>query len=223
MGLIDDKIIINPTRLELQSSSLDLVVTGTKHKTVVMLEGKANMVPFHMVLKAIKTGTKVCRDIAQSIETFQQKHGKPKRIVRIPEPINPEISAAVRSLCEMRLNEVFQNDAHDKTSRDQAVKAIRDNVVDRVWSTYPNVEPSVISDEFNKIFKEIFRSLIFNGRRCDGRQLDEVRNINCEVNLHEPLHGSALFQRGQTQVMTTVALDSVDSAMKLDDLTSLDT
>lgn len=202
---------------------MDLVVTATKNKLVVMLEGKANMVPHQTVLKAIKSGTKACKEIVCAIETFQQQYGKPKRQYTIPEPIDAEITSAIRSLCEMRLNEVFQNDSHDKMSRDRAVKAIRDDVVDRIWSNYPKIEPSVISDEFNKIVKEIFRALIFQGRRCDGRQLDEVRNINCEVNLYEPLHGSALFQRGQTQVMTTVALDSVDSAIKLDDVTGLET
>lgn len=223
LGLVDGKVIVNPSRLELQSSSLDLVVTGTKQKLIIMIEGKANSVPYQYVVKAINTGAKACRVISTAIEEFQLKHGKPKREVKIPEPIDSEITDAVRSMCEMRLNEVFQNYSHDKISRDQAVKAIREDVVNRVWSSYPNVDPSIITDLFNKTAKSIFRELIFMDKRCDGRKLDELRPISCEVDLHEPLHGSALFQRGQTQVMATVSLDSIDSAMKLDTLSSINT
>lgn len=224
LGLIDDNIIINPSRLELQSSALDLVVTGTLDKLVVMIEGKANAVPMQTVVKAIKIGTKSCRIICAAIDEFQQKFGKVKREVKIPQPVDEEIVDAIRSMCEMRLNEVFQNDSHDKMSRDQAVKGIRDDVVSRVWSSFPQVEPNVITDEFNKIVKNIFRELIFmNNKRCDGRALNQLRPITCEVNLHEPLHGSALFQRGQTQVMATISLDSIDSAMKLDTLSSINT
>lgn len=223
LGLIDDKVTVNPSRLELQSSAMDLVVTGTKHKLIIMIEGKANAVPINQVLHAISVGTKACKTISSAIEEFRIKYGKQKRDVKVPEPVDAEIVAAIQTLCEMRLNEVLQNYTHDKTSRDQAVKAIREDVVNRVWSNYPSIEPSTITDEFNKIYKHIFRELIFNNKRCDGRTLDQVRPIACEVNLHEPLHGSALFQRGQTQVMATISLDSIDSAMKLDSLSSLNT
>lgn len=223
LGLIDGKVIVNPSRLELQTSLLDLVVTGTKHKLIVMIEGKANSVSMSYILKAINTGSKACRTISTAIEEFRLKHGKTKREVKIPEPIDSELIDAVKSMCEMRLNEVFQNYTHDKISRDQAVKAVRDDVINRVWSSYPSVEPSIITDIFNKTSKSIFRELIFMDKRCDGRTLDQLRPISCEVNLHEPLHGSALFQRGQTQVMATVSLDSIDSAMKLDTLSSINT
>lgn len=221
MGLIGDDLILNPSRIELQSSSLDLVLTGTQDKLIVMLEGRANMVPHQTILKAIRTGRIACREIAVAIENYRLKYGKPKRAINIPQPIDDEIVTAIRSLSEMRLNEVFQNYSFDKMGRDQAVKTIRDDVVNRIWSSYNSVDPGVITNEFNKVVKEIFRELIFANKRCDGRQLDELRPISCEVDLHEPLHGSALFQRGQTQVMATVALDSIDSAMKLDTLTAL--
>lgn len=223
LGLIDDKVIVNPSRLELQSSDMDLVVAGTQHRHIVMIEGKCNSIPIQNVMKAIKTGSKACRAISAAIEEFRTRYGKPKREIRESEPIDSEIVSAIQSMCEMRLNEVFTNYTHNKTSRDQAVKEIRENVVDRVWSSFPNIEPSILTDQFNKIAKSIFRELIFNNKRCDGRALDELRPITCEVNLHEPLHGSALFQRGQTQVMATVALDSIDSAMKMDTLTAIKT
>lgn len=223
LGLIDDKITLNPSRLELQSSAMDLVVTATKNKLIIMIEGKANIVPMQTILKAINTGSKACKVICTAIDEFRTKYGKPKREFKIPDPVDAEIIDAVRTLCEMRLNEVFQNYTLDKTCRDQAVKMIREDVKNRVWSNFPKVDPSIIVDVFDKILKNIFRELIFMDKRCDGRALDELRPINCEVNLHEPLHGSSLFQRGQTQVMATVSLDSIDSAMKLDTLSSINT
>lgn len=223
LGLIDDKVIVNPSRLELQSSDLDLVVSGTQHRNIVMIEGKGNSVSPQSMTKAIKAGSKACRIICLAIEEFCTKFGKPKRDIQEPEPIDSEILEAMQSLCEMRLNEVFSNYTHNKVSRDQAVKVIREDVVSRVWSSYPNIEPAILTEQFNKIAKNIFRELIFNGKRCDGRELNELRPITCEVDLHEPLHGSALFQRGQTQVMATVSLDSIDSAMKLDTLTAIKT
>lgn len=205
-------------------SELDLVVSSTKQNLVVMLEGKGNVVLMQDFLKAIKHGTKEVQSILQGIEKLQKMHGKPKREIDPLPTINEEISDAIRTMCEMRLKEVFRDEKHDKISRDQAVNAIRADVVNKVWSSYPETDPALIQEAFNKHCKEIFRELIFeDARRCDGRGYDDIRRISCQVDLHKPLHGSALFQRGQTQVFCTVSLDTPESAMKLDALTALDT
>lgn len=189
-----------------------------------MLEGKGNVVLMPDVLKAIKQGTKEAQLIIAAIEKFQKSIGKTKRAVEATPQLNEEISDAVRSMCVMRLREVFRDDKHDKISRDVAVQAIRSDVVDRVWSSYPDADPTLIQDSFSNHCKQTFRDIIFEEeRRCDGRSYDEIRNIACQVNLHKPLHGSALFQRGQTQVFCTVSLDTQESALKLDTLSSLDT
>lgn len=222
---MDNEIIVNPTRRELQSSDLDLVVSATKQNLVVMLEGKGNVVLQPDLLKAIKTGTKEAQLIIASIEKMRKLHGRTKRTVPAAAPENTEVAEAVRIMGEMRLREVFRDYKHDKLSRDQAVNAIRTNVVDKVWSSYATqTDPSQIQDIFNRLCKNIFRDLIFEEeRRCDGRDYDSLRQIACQVNLHKPLHGSALFQRGQTQVFCTVSLDTLESAMKLDSLTAADT
>lgn len=221
--MIDDAILINPTRRELQASELDLIVSATKKSLVVMLEGKGNSVPLPKVQKAIKQGAKEAQTIIQAIEKLQKAMGKPKRAVE-PEMLVPqEAHDAVKSMSEMRLREVFRNGQHDKLSRDQAVNEIRTNVVEKVWSSFPDTEPALIQECFNKCCKMIFRDLIFEeDRRCDGRTLDEIRKISCKVDMHRPLHGSSLFQRGQTQVFCTVSLDSLESAMKLDHLSAID-
>lgn len=221
--MIDEEIIVNPTRRELQLSELDLVVSATKQNLVVMLEGKGNGVLLPMVQKAIKQGAKEAQTIIQSIEKLQRAIGKTKRAIESDKTIPDEVSDAVKAMSEMRLREVFRNDEHDKLSRDQAVNDIRTNVVDKVWSSFPETEPTLIQECFNKCCKTVFRDLIFEeDRRCDGRTLDEIRKISCEINMHKPLHGTSLFQRGQTQVFCTVSLDSLESALKLDHLSAID-
>lgn len=222
---MDNEVVVNPTRRELQSSSLDLVVSATKHNLVVMLEGKGNVVLQPELLKAIKTGTREAQFIIAGIEKMQKAHGRTKRSFAAAAPENKEVAEAVRIMSEMRLREVFRDYTHDKLSRDQAVNAIRTDVVDKVWSSYATqTDPSQIQDIFNRQCKHIFRELIFEEeRRCDGRDYDMLRQIACQVNMHKPLHGSAIFQRGQTQVFCTVSLDTLESAMKLDSLTAADT
>lgn len=223
LGLCDNEVIVNPTRRELQASALDLVVTATRHNLVVMLEGKGNVVLMPDVLKAIKLGTREAQLIIAAIEKMQKSHGKVKRPIDPVAKADPEIGDAVRAMCEMRLREVFRDYRHDKFSRDQAVNVIRTDVVDKVWSSYAGTDPALITEVFGKWCKQIFRDIIFEEeRRCDGRSYEEIRKIACKVNMHKPLHGSALFQRGQTQVFCTVSLDTQESAMKLDTLSALD-
>lgn len=222
VGLIDNEVVINPTRRELQSSDLDLIVTATKNRLVVMLEGKGNMVSDGILMNAMRKGVGECQKIVNSIAQLQAAKGKPKRPLDPPVEISSEILSGIKSLSEMRLYETFRNHKHDKISRDQMINSIRDDVVDRILSSYPTADRTLISEEFNKFSKEVFRSIIFENERCDGRKHTDLRPISCEVDLYNPLHGSALFQRGQTQVMATVSLDSIESAMKVDPISSLD-
>ncbi|KAH8294987.1 hypothetical protein KR018_004882 [Drosophila ironensis] len=223
VGLCDGEVLVNPTRRELQASQLDLVVSATKQNLVVMLEGKGNVVLQQDLLKAIKQGTREAQFVIHEIERLQKAYGRKKREVEAPAAVDPELEPAVRSMCEMRLREIFQDAQHDKISRDNAVNEVRSNVIDKVWSSFPDTEPSQIGEQFNHTSREIFRQLIFErGQRCDGRTYDQLRNISCQVDLYKPLHGSALFQRGQTQVFCTVSLDSQESAMKLDSLAALE-
>ncbi|XP_067012652.2 polyribonucleotide nucleotidyltransferase 1, mitochondrial [Anabrus simplex] len=223
VGFCDNQVIINPTRREMGQSSLNLVVTATRHSLVVMLEASADNVLQQDFLKAIKSGVKECQTIVQSIIQLQKHYGKAKREIEVKEPPSEEIVEAVRSFCEMRLREIFHDFSHDKLSRDVAISNLRTDVVDKLKHNLgENTDSYVVSEIFSKICKDVFRSMILEENiRCDGRTLEQLRNISCEVDLYKPLHGSALFQRGQTQVFCTVALDSPDSAMKMDPITIL--
>lgn len=187
-----------------------------------MLEGKGNVVSLSDLTRAIKSATKECQNIIAAIEQLQKLHGKEKFPIPPAAPVKEGVSESVRTMCEMRLREIFRDHSHDKMSRDKAVFEIRDGVVSRVISAYPDTEPFVIQELFNKFCKNVFREIIFENERCDGRDHEQLRNISCQVDMYKPLHGCALFQRGQTQVLSTVSLDSLESALKLDTLSSID-
>lgn len=227
--LENGELITNPTRRELQQSKMDLIVTAAKQNLVMMLEGRGNVILLQDLLKAIKHGTREAQLIINQIEKLRKDLNlKPKRELnsencKDSSKIPNEIWEAIKSMSEMRLKEIFRDYSHDKLSRDHAVNLLRTNVTDKTWSSFPDVEPGQIADGFNKFCIEIFRDCIFEeNRRCDGRYMDDLRKIDCKVDLFAPLHGSALYTRGQTQVLCSVTLDSKESALKLDTLSSLD-
>ncbi|XP_068619272.1 polyribonucleotide nucleotidyltransferase 1, mitochondrial [Battus philenor] len=219
LGQIEGEIIVNPTRRELEQSSLNLVVTATASNLVVMLEGSANDILQQDLLKAIKLGVKEAQHVVRAVATLQRTRGRRKRDYERP-PAPPAAAAdALRSLCTMKIREILSDWSHDKTSRDVALAELRQAVVAQLRD---DADAGALTDCFNAHLRQIFRDMIFEtDTRCDGRALDQLREISCEVSLYEPLHGSALFQRGQTQVLCTVAFDSPDSALKMDTLTAL--
>nr|CAI5850271.1 unnamed protein product [Callosobruchus analis] len=222
VGFIDNEVIINPTRKELQLSLLNLVIAATRRNLIVMLEGNANDILLPDLQKSIKTGTKEAQHIVNGIEKLQKTCGKPKRSSEKPPEPSEEVMEAMRSLTEMRAKEIFKNYTYDKIGRDQALNEVRTDATEAIKPSFPDIDSNLINEAYNRIVKKIFRDVIFEEeRRCDGREFDQLRDISCKVNLYKPLHGSSIFQRGQTQVFCTVTLDSHESAMKLDPLSIL--
>uniref|UniRef100_A0A8D8M820 polyribonucleotide nucleotidyltransferase n=1 Tax=Cacopsylla melanoneura TaxID=428564 RepID=A0A8D8M820_9HEMI len=226
LGRINNDIIINPTRKQILESDLNLVVVSAPHNLVVMLEGSAHGILQPDFLHAIKTGSKQCQLVIQAIQSLQKKVGKPKLALASPQEqgegsttsnesaSEENVFSKVKCLASMRVRQIFTDYTVDKLSRDDVINEIRADICDKLQSEHHYDD---INNAFSKLCKEIFRALIFEtDTRCDGRTLDQLRPISCEVDLHKPLHGSALFQRGQTQVLSTVALDSIQSALKLD-------
>lgn len=116
----------------------------------------------------------------------------------------------------MKIRDILTNYSLDKLGRDHEITALRDLTTSKLKETYPDVESNLLLDAFVKAFKQVHCELVLEGgRRADGRGVDEVRPLRSEVCLYKPLHGSALFQRGQTQVLATVAFDSPDSCLRL--------
>ncbi|XP_072181940.1 polyribonucleotide nucleotidyltransferase 1, mitochondrial-like [Diadema setosum] len=217
VGLIDDEIVINPTRLELKRSSLNIVVAGTRKSNLVMIEASADNVLQTDFLKALKAGLKETQIIVRSIEQLAKQHGKEKKEFEPLATPSSELLEEVRRVSSEEYYKVYTDPIHDKFSRDNAANVVRETHLHGILDTFPNEDSSLVHDAFSIVAKEVFRSIVMEQeRRCDGREFDELRDIRCQVDLYKPLHGSALFQRGQTQVLCTVTFDSIESALRVD-------
>lgn len=160
MGLVDNQLVTNPTRREMASSTLNLVVSATHQNLVVMLEASAENVYQQDFLKAIKMGVKECQSIVKAIETLRKEVGKPKREYATLATGSEELLSALKLMSENRLRGILRDFNHDKISRDVAVATVRNDVIDKLRSNFPETDPAVISESFNKVFKELFRKLI---------------------------------------------------------------
>uniref|UniRef100_A0A671XX61 polyribonucleotide nucleotidyltransferase n=1 Tax=Sparus aurata TaxID=8175 RepID=A0A671XX61_SPAAU len=201
MGMVDGEMLINPTRSEMSSSSLNLIVAAAPSSQVVMIEASAENVLQQDFCHAVKLGVKHSQQIILAIQQMVRERKVTKRT-----PI--KVFSAPTDMVE-------------HISRDEAINKIRLEAEENLKEKFPQAEPFEVIESFNTVSKDVFRSLVLNEyKRCDGRELTSLRNISCDVDLFKPLHGSALFQRGQTQVLSSVTFDSLESSIKADPITT---
>uniref|UniRef100_A0A3B4EPY2 Polyribonucleotide nucleotidyltransferase 1, mitochondrial n=1 Tax=Pundamilia nyererei TaxID=303518 RepID=A0A3B4EPY2_9CICH len=203
VGMVNGEFLVNPTRAEMASSSLNLIVAGAPSSQVVMIEASAENVLQQDFCHAVKVGVKHTQQIIHAIQQLAREQKVTKRTpVKMFSP-PADVVEHVRRLASERIYAVFTDYTHDKISRDEAINKVRLETEEELKEKFPQAEPFEVIESFNTLSKEIFRNLVLNEyRRCDGRELTGLRNISCDVDLFKPLHGSALFQRGQTQVYT---------------------
>lgn len=163
IGLCDNNLVTNPTRRELSNSQLNLCVVSAAQNLVVMLEGSAKNVLQQDILKAIKFGVKECQHIVNGINNLQKQFGKPKRTFEIKnvDDTSVHLETVIDSLCEIKLREIFTNAEHDKISRDVAVSEVKTEVIEKLKSSFDNLNLEGCSIIFDKICKRVFRNLIF--------------------------------------------------------------
>ncbi|XP_029449602.1 polyribonucleotide nucleotidyltransferase 1, mitochondrial [Rhinatrema bivittatum] len=221
IGLIDGEFVVNPTRKEMSSSKLNLVVAGAPRSQIVMMEAAAENILQQDFCHAIKVGVKHTQQIVQGIQQLAKEHGIAKRTPQKTFSVPAEIIECAKQLASDRVYAVFSDFTHDKISRDEAVNQIRLETEEILKEKFPEADAYEVMESFSAVTKDVFRNLVLNEyKRCDGRDLTSLRNINCEVDLFKPLHGSGLFQRGQTQVLCTVTFDSLESSVKSDLITA---
>ena len=197
IGYIDNKMVINPTLPQMAESQLDLVVVSTK-EAIVMLETGAKEVSEDIVIAAIEFGHTVNQEIITLQEEMQQACGKPK--VEAPPALaaKPEVLAAMLPIIGDKLTPILMEP--DKTTRETAMNKLTKELVDTLSATIAKEDILLALDI--QIKKELRASILDNNQRPGGRGLDEIRPIRCEVGLLPRTHGSALFTRGLTQVLT---------------------
>ncbi|NMB45593.1 MAG: polyribonucleotide nucleotidyltransferase [Firmicutes bacterium] len=223
VGRVDGQFVINPTLAQQEKSDLYLVVAGTKD-AVTMVEAGANEIPEDVILEAIKFGHEEVKRLTAFQEKIVRQVGQPKQEFSLPEP-DPEVAKWIRSQGTTRLSEALRNS--DKLSREEDVDNVRiallkeyiEEFGDEAFTEKQRDLERVIAD----VIKESVRHMIIRDKkRPDGRGLQEIRTINCEVGFLPRAHGSAIFTRGQTQVMTICTLGVKSDEQMLDDLSDED-
>ena len=215
VGRIDGQFVINPTQEQLKVSTLNITVAGSE-TAILMVEGGAQEAPEEDVLDAIMFGHETIKELVAFQKKIIQEVGKPKRTLIFPE-IPEEIKTAIYAYAERPLKEAIFNP--DKLTREAHMEEVRKEAEAHFKEIYPE-NGSDIAECLNHLTKEIVRHMISVDKiRPDGRALDEIRPISCEVGLLPRVHGSALFTRGQTQALTITTLAPMSETQIIDDLT----
>jgi polyribonucleotide nucleotidyltransferase len=219
IGLINDQFVINPTVEQAEKSQMHLTVAGTKD-AVMMVECGAKEVPEEVMLEAIMFAHDQIKRIVEFILEYRAAAeakglAKPKREVKLFE-IPAEINQAVREFASEKMRAAVQNP--NKLARQQDIDKVKLETQLNIVESFPD-SAKVVDMILDNVIKEIVRELItVHGIRPDGRALTEVRKITCEVGVLPRTHGTGLFTRGQTQVMTVTTLGAVGDEQILDGL-----
>lgn len=215
IGMVDGEFVVNPTLAQRQASTLHLVVSGTK-EAIMMVEAGAQEVPEDVVLDAIMFAHEEIKKIIVFIDEIIAEIGKPKMAVnlyKVPE----EIDQAVREYAEGKMRTAIQT--YDKMERLENMDAVEVETKEYFAETYPENEKDITNVLYN-ITKEQVRSLILDDEiRPDNRKHTEIRPIWCETGILPRTHGTGLFTRGQTQVLSVVTLGALGEAQTIDGIT----
>jgi polyribonucleotide nucleotidyltransferase len=215
VGLIDGRLVVNPTLPELAMSDLDLIVAGTED-AIGMVEAGAMQVPEEVMLQALRLAHDEIRRLVAFQNEIVAQIGRPQ--MSYPSnAVDPEVRAAVAEAAASRIGEAARN--VDKAARERAIDELKAQVLEQVAPRFPDHETSEIKKAFEGELKRAVRTAILEeGIRPDGRRTDEIRTIWSQVGLLPRAHGSALFTRGQTQALSIVTLGSGQDQQKLDGL-----
>lgn len=217
VGLVDGKLILNPNLAEREKSLLDLTVSATPEK-VCMIEAGASEVEEEKMLEAIKLAHNEIKELCKFIGEIKKEIGKPKASYKsfaIPE----DLKNFIAEIATDKFKEAVQTKS--KTTRDENVTKVNEFVKEEYIKKYGeeeyNLNKSMINEALYKAEKTAVRNLVIEeNKRVDGRGNDEIRELSAEVGLFERVHGSALFTRGLTQVLSMVTLGTVSEEQTFD-------
>ena len=215
VGMVDGEFVINPTLEQREVSDMNLTVAGTK-EAIMMVEAGANEVPENVMLDAILYGHEEIKKLVAFIDEIVAEVGKEKQQVelyKVPE----DIEEAVRAYAVDKMKTAIKT--VDKLERLDNMDAVEVETKEHFADIYPENEKDIANVLYN-ITKECVRAMILDeGIRPDNRKLDEIRPIWCETQLLPRVHGSGLFKRGQTQVMSACTLAPASESQTIDGIT----
>ena len=219
MGYIDDELVVNPTFEELTRSKLDLTIAGSRD-AIIMIEAGAKEVTEDVVLKALELGQETNVKVIDLQDKLVAAVGKEKVEVKVAEATDADLLAKVEAIAKAALEGVVDR-GEGRGERNEATKALEAQAKDELgeeWGT------GVVGKAFDDVLKKVVRSkVLYEKKRPDGRKLDEIREMSSQVGLLPRTHGSALFQRGETQILTVATLGPRALEQRLDGLSPDDT
>lgn len=213
VGLVDGEIVLNPTLEQRAHNDLRLTVAGTMEK-IVMIEAGANEIPEQQMLDAILAGHAEIKKMVAFINDIKNEIGKPKFEFQSME-LDHDLFAAIEAMVGEQVKVAL--DTNDKNERDARMQPIIDAVHEKYDPEYPE-QGAMLDECLYKLQKKIVRNWLYEGKRVDGRGIDEIRPLAAEVGLLPRVHGSGLFTRGQTQVLTIATLGPLSDSQKIDGL-----
>ncbi|MBC8609791.1 Polyribonucleotide nucleotidyltransferase [uncultured Ruminococcus sp.] len=211
VGLVDGEIVLNPITAQREKSDLNLTVAGSRDK-IVMIEAGANEVDNETMLKAIETGHEEIKKMVDFIASIQAEIGKEKftfESQEVPHDMFDDVAAIAYEDTKLAL------DTDNKLVRDERLLPIYERVYTELEEKYPDSQVK-LDECMYKLQKKIVREWLFEGKRVDGRQMDEIRPLASEVGVLPRVHGSGLFTRGQTQVLSVATLGPIRDIQNLD-------
>ena len=219
VGYVDGQIVINPTVAQREHSRLKLTVAGTMEK-VTMIEAGADEIPNDTMLDCIKAGHEEIKKLCKFIEGIKEEVGKPK-FEYVSFATDKDVYAEIKENFKERMYQDVQ--ALDKEVRDANMDKLAEDIqayfVEKYGEEETEAKSTEIANSIHDLEKECVREMIFKEhKRPDGRRIDEIRPLSCEVGVLPRVHGSAIFTRGQTQVLSVVTLGTKSEEQELDGL-----
>ncbi len=212
LGLVDGKVVVNPDQKERTVSDMSVTIAGTADK-IVMIEAGANQVPEDVMLDAIIQGHTEIKKMVQFIEDIKCEIGKPKFTFESQE-VDHDMFEAIKDFAIDKVK--FALDTDDKNVREARLAPVVAEIHEKFDEIYPEQEVK-IAECIYKLQKYVVRRWLLDERkRVDGREIDEIRPLAAEVGILPRVHGSGMFTRGQTQVLTTATLGTVKESQLLD-------
>ena len=213
IGRVNGEFIANPTHTERLQSDLDLVYVGTEND-VIMIEGAANELPEAEFVKALEFAHGHAREMIRAQKELAAQVGKPKREMPLLS-VKPELLEIAYQVAGDRIEGALYTQG--KVARSKAVQALREEVKAAMLQKYPEADDFAISQAFDYVQKKAFRvSVLEKQKRMDGRGYQDLRQISCEVGVLPRAHGSAIFQRGETQALALATLAPIEEAQMID-------
>ncbi len=220
VGYIDGEFVADPTVMEMANSKLDLRIAGSRD-AIIMVEASANEVPEDVMVEALAFGHQALQPIITLLEEMRAAVGKEKREPTVVG-IDSTVVDATKGRIGNRIVDVIATTT-EREDRNEALDALRDEIVDSFLTEDETTDPKVVREVFaDEIKKAVRNRILYEGIRPDGRDYTTIRPLSSEVGISPRAHGSGLFQRGQTQVLSIVALGTPREAQKLDGLTPED-